>query len=98
MSARKHRVEADDVYVDVTIRRVADGVERVHAARAYAKTGPIEDALDSVAFMWSADGNYGCDCNRYLFFQRAAGEPESDDRPCGDVAYRVVAPDWLADA
>ena len=38
-------------------------------------------------FMWS-EGNYSCDCNRYLFFQRAKGENEDNDE-CGDDKYSV---------
>lgn len=38
-------------------------------------------------FMWT-DGNYGCDCNRALFFARAAGE-EDADVPCGNSAFSV---------
>ena len=47
------------------------------------------DAWDDISeYMWS-DGNYGCDCNRSLFFARAAGiEPEHADK-CGDSAYLV---------
>lgn len=34
-----------------------------------------EDAFSD--FLWS-EGNYSCDCNRSLFFQRAAGKPEME--------------------
>lgn len=38
-------------------------------------------------YIW-ADGNYSCDCNRHLFFERAAGnEPEWDSGACGDEAW-----------
>ncbi len=37
---------------------------------------------ESSEFWWS-DGNYGCDCNRYLEFERAKGrEPEFVDAKC----------------
>lgn len=41
------------------------------------------------------DGNYSCDCNRYLFFERAGGrglgddDPIHDDRGCGETDYVV---------
>lgn len=45
-----------------------------------------------------AGGNYGCDCNRHLFFLRAAGEPDdAEDPPCPHGKYVIVAPDWLMD-
>lgn len=40
-------------------------------------------------YLWS-EGNYSCDCNRALFFARAAGEDEPDE-PCGDSAYRLIS-------
>ena len=43
-------------------------------------------------YLWS-DGNFGCDCNRYLFFERAGGkEPEVGDMDCNSVPnrFRVV--------
>jgi hypothetical protein len=33
-------------------------------------------------------GNYACDCNRHLFFRRAANEPD-EDIACGYGRYRV---------
>lgn len=38
------------------------------------------------------DGNYSCDCNRELFFQRAVGEPETDldEVSCGDGRYVIA--------
>jgi hypothetical protein len=42
-------------------------------------------------YIWE-DGNYRCDCNRALFFARAAAEPTPDDpcdSPCGDGGYIV---------
>lgn len=48
------------------------------------------DATDE--YMW-VDGNYSCDCNRELFFARAAGEFEPEDTVCDDFAYRVVIAD-----
>lgn len=66
----------------VHIRRNADG-----EVRQYVDKYPWDSGSE---YMW-ADGNYSCDCNRYLFFMRAAGEDEGkliDDR-CGDDGYSV---------
>lgn len=46
-------------------------------------------------FMW-LDGNYGCDCNRGLFFWRA-GDVELKDPRCGHGRYVVVSPNKIAD-
>ena len=64
----------------ITIRRASDGVERT-----YSDDSPWDAGSE---FMWSDGGNYGCDCNRALFFCRAAGEDDIDI-DCGDSAYRV---------
>lgn len=42
-------------------------------------------------FLWG-DGNYACDCNRTLFFARAAGG-DDPDRECGLEAYAVRVTD-----
>lgn len=65
----------------VHIRRNSDGLVRV-----YHDDTPWEEGSD---FLW-LDGNYSCDCNRYLFFQRSADEPEIDNPACGDTAYSIV--------
>lgn len=65
------------------------------------KTGEIREHKDEVwwefckpygedypsSSMW-ADGNYSCDCNRCLYFQRAKNESE-DNCECGDELYSV---------
>ena len=56
----------------------------------------VRDALDHAVFMWS-EGNYACDCNRYLHFQRALGEDE-DDVVCSKGRYEVVGPPWFVAA
>jgi hypothetical protein len=43
--------------------------------------------------MW-LEGNYACDCNRHLFFERGAGnDPEvcDPDFPCGEGRYVLVS-------
>lgn len=62
----------------VQIRRNADGVIRNHQ-ETLPWNGP---------YIWE-DGNYGCDCNRSLFFARAANEPEPEEPECGDGAFSV---------
>ena len=72
----------------IYIRRNSDGEIRPYHEPYYS----WEDGQDC---MWS-DGNYGCDCNRHLFFVRSGGEVNCDDAPCGTTAYsisRVELPD-----
>ena len=74
----------------VYIRRNADGV-----IRCYEDLDWHEDS-DYPAFIWE-EGNFACDCNRYLFFCRAANEPETEydesdensEHRCGDDRYSV---------
>lgn len=52
--------------------------------------------LEESDFMWS-EGNYSCNCNRALFFARAAGEEDPNDRECGDGAYSIIILDGTGD-
>ncbi len=74
-----------NVAVNVHIRRNADGVVRVYPFPEY---GWDDDPDGASEFMWS-DGNYGCDCNRSLFFARSVGEDDDPNRVCGDTAFSV---------
>lgn len=71
--------------VTVRIRRTADGKTVEYGDSLY--TTPDYDGL----FVWT-DGNYQCDCNRHLFFQRSLGL-EDDDGPCSDGKYQVEIKD-----
>lgn len=64
------------------IKRNVDGV-----VRDYATTWDSGNEFEADKYLW-AEGNYACDCNRALFFARAAGEPDPV-RPCGEVAFSV---------
>lgn len=78
---RKSHPGYDWFEIDVHLRRAADGEVRVCRDRAIR---------DGWKFQWS-DGNYGCDCNRYLYFERAGGvePPDDDDRPCTEGQYVI---------
>ena len=62
----------------VTLTRVADGV---------ARTFQRDEDLSTLDYAWH-DGNYSCDCNRELFFARAADEPEPEIN-CSDGRFRA---------
>lgn len=76
------------VMIHVHVIRNRDGVARVYKD----DSGMLDDDKESLStYIWS-DGNFGCDCNRYLFFQRAADEDEDDDAPdghCGEDKYTI---------
>lgn len=73
------------VKIDVYIRRVSDGVERI-----YHTEGILEDDNETLSTHIWANGNFSCDCNRYLFFQHAADEQEVDENcKCGHGGYLV---------
>jgi hypothetical protein len=76
--------------VPVLLERVFDGLQRTVQYEDY------DYGIESTVFMWQ-EGNYSCDCNRALFFARASGDPDPEPRPCGDIAFRVLSPDWLRD-
>jgi hypothetical protein len=65
------------------VRRVADG-----AVRKSEKTAILDDG-DEIPnpYIWQ-EGNYSCDCNRELFFERAAGN-EPGETECGGGRFQV---------
>jgi hypothetical protein len=65
----------------VLLRCNATGEER------WAVMGGVWD--EAAEFMWT-EGNFGCDCNRHLFFERAAGRETAEDRKCGEDAYFAI--------
>lgn len=84
------------ISLTIRLRRVSDGLERDVIERWYSFVPEGRgDLVGSITFQW-LEGNYSCDCNRALFFARAAGEPEPEDRPCTDDQFVVVSPAWLA--
>lgn len=86
------------VHIDVTLRRVADGVVRVHVDDVGFIVHEGEDWWECGAHYWWTEGNAACDCNRELFFARAASEEiEWEPLECTDGRYVVVSPAWLAD-
>lgn len=62
------------------IRRNADGIIRRHETEWW-------DDVENPDFIWS-EGDFACDCNRALFFARAAGE-DDPDRECGSEAFSL---------
>ncbi len=67
----------------VTLRRNSDGLERSFDEEVEAYNGAI-------CFAWT-QGNYSCDCNRHIFFERAAGVESKDaDEMCGDERYTLI--------
>lgn len=44
---------------------------------------------DTNEFIWS-EGNFACDCNRHMMFQRANGEEPEWGTPCGKSRYSVL--------
>ena len=70
----------------VLLRRNADGTER---------WVDYEYEIEPHDYLWT-EGNYGCDCNRHLFFELAGGSEADEDVPCGETLYtavKAVAPD-----
>lgn len=68
---------------EVTIKDTATGEERI-----YVGSGDWDDAED---YLWN-EGNYACDCNRGLFFQRVKDPDFSGHLECGDSRYEIKTP------
>lgn len=76
-----------ELLASVRLRRNADGKE-VTIGESYR----ADDGCHGTVFYWT-DGNFGCDCNRTLAFERACGNtPGLDDSgECGDGRYTVMS-------
>lgn len=57
--------------------------------RVFREDGMFSDKPEVRDYMWIHGGNYSCDCNRALFFARAAGEDDPEDTPCGEGRFTV---------
>lgn len=67
------------VKVEATLLDPRDGKERVVTQEVEEEYADAE----TQHFMWT-EGNYGCDCNKKLFIERAAGKELSDEVRCGN--------------
>ncbi len=46
-----------------------------------------DDYTPENTYFLFGDGNYGCDCNRHIFF--AGDRDEDDEHPCGETEYSI---------
>lgn len=69
------------------LRRNSDGEERWTDWHDSAIGGDPDDT-GTVEYIWTV-GNYGCDCNRHLLFNRER-LGDSELHKCGDEAYSLV--------
>ena len=65
---------------DIVVRKNATGEERVYQCGL--------DWLDHTEFFLT-EGNFGCDCNRGICFERANNPKWDGDRPCGHDTYTI---------
>lgn len=70
----------------VEIKRLADSVIRTYQC-------DMEWYGEDGASIWQfTEGNFGCDCNRELWFELAVGNSPDSEPQCGDGArFRVVS-------
>ena len=73
------REELEKIDLKLEIRRNSDGV----IATDVWKDWEYND-------YWFEDGNASCDCNRWLFFERAIGnKPDIDNAECSGDKYSL---------
>ena len=67
------------------VRRTADGLVRECA-------GPETAPWSEGSLYYLTEGNFGCDCNRHLMFERAGGaDPDIMGHPCGATRYSILS-------
>jgi hypothetical protein len=74
----------------VHITRVADGETRQVDYGVHPRTLSNGETFTkhNAEWLWE-EGNYGCDCNRRLFFERVTNPGYDGYHECGDEAYEV---------
>ena len=77
----------DQTMIPMTSYKVAIRNNETNEIRSY--TDPIEWDYD---YIWSwTEGNFGCDCNREIFFNRAAGkEIDMSETKCTEGRFTVL--------
>lgn len=63
------------------IRRNSDGEVRRRVLKNWYAAGVVYNFQD---------GNWACDCNRHLEFERAVDPTYDQERSCGHTAYTVL--------
>lgn len=85
--ARTLRVKLRDTERDEEV-----WVEEIAEEREHPWHDEIQDedeVLGGILYQWH-DGDYQCDCNRHLFFERARGNDDPPERGCGEDRFVVV--------
>jgi hypothetical protein len=71
--------EMKEIYYRVPITKLETGETRI-----YEMDMPWEDHTE----FWWTEGNFGCDCNREILFERIDGK-DADERKCGDDRFHI---------
>lgn len=83
VSEKERAAVNEEFEIEVYIRLVDTG--EVRRFREVQRVGPAGWS----DYIWS-EGNYACDCNRFMFFERAVGnEPHPGESRCGDDRFCI---------
>lgn len=72
------------IQVSVHIRKNETGEIRIYQD----ELSPNEEDGSPNTYIWE-EGNYGCDCNRRLFFARINNEEEDWESGCSETEYSI---------
>lgn len=88
------RMRVGGMRLDFHITDEATGETVVYRdEQEYSEEWDDEDPNPTL-FIWE-EGNYSCDCNRRLFFERAKGNDPGLNQPCGETRYSVLGYDRI---
>lgn len=84
--------------ITYTLRHVDTGEERVVNDRwiPFDITTDPDEELRGVSYQYT-EGNFGCGCNRSIFWALAGGEAHPGDDVSCDQRFEIVSPRWLAE-
>lgn len=82
----ENRMHGKGVFVEVVARIRKNATGEIQEYSDYLQLREGESAPRT--FTWE-DGNYECDCNRELFFERAKGNDAWEDIECSEGRFSV---------
>jgi len=82
----EERMHGKGVFVDAVARIRKNETGEIQESEEYLHL--LEGDSSPRTFIWE-DGNYGCDCNRELFFERAKGNGNFDQEECSEGRFSV---------
>lgn len=76
----------------IALRNTETG--EVRKVDPYLKYDGTKEWMNELEWFWT-EGNFSCDCNRWMAFEWAAdGDPDLDEAECGEGRFEITQAPW----